>query len=157
MPPHDHSAREVVIGPDSIVVLVAAGRGDQDRVDLEFHPVDRVTCEIGCRAWPPREKLRFGPPLATTPDILQEHAPGGLLINSVSEEMGECGEVRFVAGVRDERVMVITVPNDGPIEDRHALLTTSGSHTRDVQREDQPGGDRVCPSAACHWFAGEDL
>src|SRR5437667_230157 len=74
MPPHDHSACEVVIGPDSIVVLVAAGRGDQDRVDLEFHPVDRVTCEIGGRAWPPREELRFAPPLATTPDVLQEHA-----------------------------------------------------------------------------------
>src|SRR5438132_13229837 len=132
MPPHDHSACEVGIGPDSIVELVAAGRGDQHRVDLEFHPVDRVTCEIGGRAWPPREELRFGHPLATTPDVLQEHAPGGLLIDSVSEEMGESGEVRFVAGVRDERVMVITVTMDRPIEHRHVMCTTAGNTTRAV-------------------------
>src|SRR5205823_14200985 len=144
MPPHDHSAREV-------------GSGDQDRVDLEFHPVDRVTCKVGGRARPPREELRFECPLALTP-VPIGHAPGDLFTNSVSEEMGECGEGRFIAGVRDERFMLIPVPNDRPIEDRDALFTTDESRTRDVQREDQPRGDRACTTAEVrHWCAGEDF
>src|SRR5256885_3891422 len=157
MSPHHYTAREVVIGPDAVVVLIAAGRGDPGRVDLKFHPVNRVTCEIGGRARPPREEPRFGAPQASTPDVLNERAPGDLLIDSVSEEMGECGEVRFVARVRDERFVIIPVPNNRLIEDRHALFTTADSRTRDVQRKDEPGGDRVSRTVQCHWIAGEDF
>ena len=59
MPPHNHSACEVIIGPDSIVIRVAARRGDRHGVDHQFDAVDRVPRQIRSGAWLAHEEAGF--------------------------------------------------------------------------------------------------